>query len=208
MEPTPHSESPIGRVVRAASLTEYWARVYQPREQPLVPAIADYAYGRFVTIEVEEPADQPLGRIVGLIYNLRDLNQDGEFGGPARTGGDPRDVALPAYMDADPTILEIAGVGWCGTDDGYRQGVPPCIPPFQAEVRAMPMTEVRRFHQSDAGGLVCGYILPCLQSGPPLLTRLMPQHIDWLRRTFPEHQEALDVVYNMVAWNSVPGVNR
>ncbi len=199
---------PVGRVVKTNSHIEYLCRIFKELEDVQTPSSQDFAFGQFLEIVLEDHRGGDLGHVIGLVFNTHVMDPD--FGSPNRSqlDADTREVTLPTYMQPAFTMVEILGIGWRNTDGAYHQTIPPYAPLINAEVRPMSDSAIRQFHQADDSGLAIDYLTALVAHSHPLVGQLAIQQLQWLQETFPEHRDALAVIYNIVAWRSIVGVVR
>lgn len=199
---------PFGRIVKTNSHVEYLCRIYGHLEESYTPAASDFAFGRFVMVTLEDTQGNFLGHVVGVVFNT--LVMDPDFGAANRSqlDGDEIEVTLPTYMQSAFTMVEIAGIGWQDTRGHYAQTIPPHAPLINAEVRAMFPAEVQHFHKPRDDDFQVDYLTYLVSHSNPLVGHFVLQQIQWLQKTFPEQQDELEVIYNIVAWRSIIGVLR
>ncbi len=208
MDETSRSLPVVGKVAKTNSHVAYLCRINDDGEREMMPAASDFAFGRFVTVDLLGPKGTELGQVVGVIVDT--LIIDPDFGTPLsnQLNEDDRDVIMPGYLQAAHTLIEVVAIGWRGGDGFYQQTVPPHAPGIGALVQAMTESEVRRFHMPFPGVFRIDYLTFLNGQRQPLVSQVVMQKIHWLQQAFPEEQKTLEVIYNIVAWRSIVGAIR
>ncbi len=198
----------IGKVAKTNSHVAYLCRINEDGEREQMPAASDFAFGRFVSVDMAEPDGTDLGQVVGVIVDT--LIIDPDFGTPVGTQLDAveRDITLPGFLQAAFTLIEVVAIGWRGQSEHFQQAVPPHAPRIGAPVRAMDEGEAKSFHRPTPGTFQIDYLTFLIGQSQPLVSHVVLQKLEWLQQAFPEEQKTLEVVYNIVAWRSIVGALR
>lgn len=198
--------APIGKIVKSNSHVDYVCQVFGPGEVEHAPAPADFAFGSFVAMPLDEnAAGGP--RLVGIIYNTLLLNP--EFGslGPRLSPRAETEIFAPDYLAETATLVGIIAVGWFAPDGRARHGVPAVAAPVNGPVRRLTLEELLQFHTP---GQNAGQVQPSLHYAPlllaqnhPLIAPLLLSVIDQLSELFPASRSQLAVVRDNLAWKSI-----
>ncbi len=199
---------PVGRIVKTNSHIEYLCRVFKEREDIYTPSSRDFSFGRFLTIALEDHRGGDLGYVIGLVFDTHITDPEFGMANRSQLETEAREVTLPTYMQPAFTMVEIMGIGWQDMEGVYHQTIPPYAPLINAEVTPMGDAAIRAFHRSSTGRFTMDYLTALVAHNHPLVSQLAIQQLRWLQTTFPEQQEALAVIYNIVAWRSIVGVVR
>lgn len=197
------NDSPLGRIVKSNSHTDYVAQVYRRWEVPAPPSPKDYAFGTFARIAVEEQAE-----LIGIVYDTLLLNP--EFGalGPRLATREAVEVFAPDYLDEKGILIGIfiAGERRPNTDGTWHisHDVPSLAADVDAEVVAMDETEVCAFHATPVGPRVA-YFPRLLAQPSPVAPSLMLRVLDRLASMFPREQTRLSVLRRNIAWRASVG---
>ncbi len=98
----------IGKIVKSNTHVDYVCQVYGRGESPVPPQPADYQFGAFVGIELEEEG----GQLVGVIYNTLLLNPDFGTLGPRLSPRQELEVFTPDYLAETATLVGVFALGW------------------------------------------------------------------------------------------------
>ncbi len=198
----------IGKVAKTNSHVVYLCRIHADGEREQRPAASDFAFGRFVSVDMAEPDGTDLGQMIGVIVDT--LIVDPDFGTPvgSQLDADERDITMPGFLQAAFTLIEVVAIGWRRAGGCFRQAVPPHAPRIGALVRAMDEDEAVRFHMPTPGAFQIDYLTFLMGQSQPLVTQVVLQKLEWLQQAFPAERKALEVVYNIVAWRSIVGAIR
>ncbi len=193
----------IGKIAKSNTHVDYVCQIYNPGEIQPTPRPADYTFGTFVAIELEDEVGQIQGRLIGVIYNTLLMNP--EFGslGPRLSPRPELEVFAPDYLQETATLVGIIVLGGEDASGSVRQGVPGLAPSVGAPVRRLTEAELRRFHQTGGKGVRLGYVSVLLGQNNPLVPHLLMEIIDRLTELFPEQAGQLAVMRNNVAWKSI-----
>ena len=97
----------FGKIIKSSSHTDYVCRVYGPGEVEAPPSPADYAFGTFVCI----PLNEGSGHLVGLIYDTVLLNPDFSNLGLRLSPAPDLAVFSPDYLAEKVTLVGITATG-------------------------------------------------------------------------------------------------
>lgn len=183
----------LGKVVKSNSHTDYVGQVYGKHEAPYVPINTDYAFGTFVTIDMNGS-----GALVGLIYDTVLLNPD--FGRLGPRLSNETDLALfsPDYLNERATLIGITVIGQMDAK-GVRQGVPPIAANGDALIKIMEAEAIRAFHQVN-GRFQLAYVPLLLQLPNPLARQLAMTVVRGLGALLPEQEMLLTVIADDLLW--------
>lgn len=203
----PPASSVIGQLASTSSHVSYQCRVHNEGEREVRPPPSDYAFGRFVSVDLQEEDGSHLGESVGVIVDT--VLVDPDFGGGSSHLEEPDiEVTMPGYLQGVYTLIEVIAIGWRSREGSYVQGVPPHAPRLGAALRAMNESGAREFHMPRPGQFQIDYLTFLTAQNQPLISQLVLQKIDWLQQAFPDERQSLGVIYNLVAWRSVVGALR
>jgi hypothetical protein len=194
----------LGKLIKSSTHTDYVCQVYGPGEIEAPPSPADYAFGTFVRI----PLDEGNGHLVGIIYDTVLLNPDFGNLGPRLSPAPDLAVFSPDYLSEKVTLVGITAVGTLASDGTAIHGVPPLAAQIDALVERMDDETIRRFHRSgdtNPGGVLLGYAPLLLGLGSPLARHLLLHIVDRLTALFPDHAAHLSVLRGELAWQAVIG---
>ena len=192
----------IGKLTKSNSHTDYVCQVYGTAEIEAPPAPADYAFGTFVRI----PLDNAANDLVGLIYDTQLFNPDFGNLGPRLSPAPDLAVFSPDYLAEKVTLVGITAVGTLTPDGIATHGVPSLAAQIDALVERMDDDAIRRFHRSPGGNSVMlGYAPLLLAQGSPLSRHLLLHVVDRLTALFPDQEAHLSVLRGELAWQAVIG---
>ena len=198
----------IGKVAKTNSHVVYLCRINEDGTREQMPVASDFAFGRFVSVDMMEPDGTDLGQVVGVIVDT--LIVDPDFGTPvsSQLDDDERDITMPGFLQAAFTLIEVVAIGWRSGGEHFQQAVPPHAPRIGALVRAMDEDAVRRFHRPTLESFQIDYLTFLMGQSQPLVSQVVLQKLEWLQQAFPEERKSLEVIYNIVAWQSIVGAIR
>lgn len=161
----------IGKIVKSSSHIAYVCQVYGPREVEQAPVPADYAFGRFVRVQVrskqasshgeqrtpelENMSSEPRTYVIGVIYDTILVNP--EFGslGPRLSDGNQVELFSPDYISERAVLVSIMVLGMfqeqlptVGHSEMrcIRHGVPLLSLELGSEIETLADEEVKAFH--------------------------------------------------------------
>ncbi len=188
----------IGKIVKSNTHVDYVCQVYGRGESPVPPQPADYQFGAFVGIELEEEG----GQLVGVIYNTLLLNPDFGTLGPRLSPRQELEVFTPDYLAETATLVGVFALGWID-GDGAHQGVPPLAAAVNSPVALLAEADLVAFHQDRDGQLSLRYVPLLLGQNNPLAPPLVLSIVDRLAELFPAQRSRLAVMRNNIAWKSI-----
>jgi hypothetical protein len=189
----------IGKIVKSNSHIDYVCQVFGAGERQQVPAPADYAFGRFVRVEVEgDDAD-----LIGVIYNTILMNP--EFGslGPRLSSKSELEIFSPDYLNEKATLVGIFMLGSLPHRAGApaQQGIPPIGAAVDAPVIVLTADELRRFHAGPPAPRLA-YLPHLLSQANPLVPHLVLNILDQIGACYPDHEAELAVLRGNLAWRT------
>jgi len=194
--------SAIGKIVKSNNHVDYVCQVFGPGEIDQTPPPADYAFGTFVSVQLQEGA-LGAGRLVGVIYNTLLLNP--EFGslGPRLSPRADIEIFSPDYLSETATLVGVFTVGWFDAVSQPAQGVPAAAATVNALVQRLTRDEVAQFHTDRGGRLALHYAPLLLNQNNPLTPPLLLAIIDQLSELFSGSRSQLAVMRNNLAWKTI-----
>ena len=192
----------VGKLVKSGSHIDYVCQVYNTAEVEVLPVPADYAFGTFVHISLEDGA----ANLVGLIYDTVLLNP--EFGnlGPRLSPAPDLAIFSPDYLAEKVTLVGITALGTLAPDGTATHGVPPLAAQIDALVERMDEEAVRQFHCAPGSDTVrLGYVPLLLSLGSPLARHLVLHVIERLVTLFPDQTARLSVLRGELTWQATIG---
>lgn len=194
----------IGKIVKSNTHIDYVCQIFAPGEWHDPPAPEDYAFGRFVEIELpSRNGDARPAGLVGVIYNTVLLNPDFGSLGPRLSPRHEQEIFTPDYIVEKATLVGILALGWRDAEGRCHQGVPPLAADVDAPVMALSAEAIQAFHRDAQGVLALRYAPILLSMNNPLAPQLLLTIIDRLIQLFPEEARRLRVVRENVAWKSI-----
>jgi len=202
------SKSEIGKIIKSNSHIDYVCQIYGTGEAETVPESAEYKFGTFVAIELEDDdfgtqvADRQL---IGVIYDTLLMNPDYGNMGPRLSPRQETAVFTPDYLAETATLVGVITLGWMDAKKIYHQGMPVISGTINNKVSALTQDEICTFHTNSAEA-------PCMQYMPLLINQslsLAPQLImtviDNLIHLFDDEncKNQLKLMRNHIAWKSV-----
>ncbi|GAG66427.1 unnamed protein product [marine sediment metagenome] len=188
--------SPIGKIVKSNSHTDYVCQIYTAGEIAEPPKPVDYAFSTFVSIPMNEG-----GSLVGLIYDTVLLNPDFGRLGPRLSSEVDLAFFSPDYLNEKLTLVGIAAIGTLMKTGDVLQGVPPVTVNSDTLVYKMTLDQTRAFHAGNPGPNLA-YASLLLAQGSPLSPYLLRQVIDRLIELFPSNTALLSVLQTDLIWKS------
>ncbi len=206
-------QRPIGVIVNSDSHIHYWCQVYGQHEIADPPAPTEYAFGRFVKVDLPasapEDGNTPL-TLMGVIYDTVLVNPAfGSLGPRLSTSDEQRAIFSPDYLTERATLLRVLALGTVdATGRRVQHGVPPLALELGAVLHPCIDVEVRDFHFFADGGppggdrpyLHMGYLPQLIGQPSGLLPQTALCIIDQVQALFPEHSKLLSIVRRNLAW--------
>ena len=194
--------SAIGKIVKSNTHIDYVCQVYNPGEIDAWPQPADYSFGTFVAIRLEENG-LPGGQLIGVIYNTLLMNPDFGSLGPRLSPRQELEVFTPDYLAETATLVGIIAVGWITAAGDCYQGVPALAATVNNPVYRLDDEELCRFHRNGCGELGLRYLPLLLAQNNPLVPPLLLNIVDRLMALFPDQRMQLTLMRNNLAWKSI-----
>lgn len=193
----------LGKLAKSSSHTEYVCQVYGPGEIETPSHPADYAFGTFVRI----PLDETSGDLVGLVYDTVLLNPDFGNLGPRLSPVSDLAVFSPDYLAEKVTLVGITAIGTLASDGTATHDVPPLAAQIDTLVERMDDDAIHRFHRPAGASQVVriGYAPLLLSLGSPLARHLLLNVVDRLTILFPKQATHLSVLRGELVWQTVIG---
>ena len=133
----------LAKIVKSNSHIDYVGRVIDALEVENPPCAADYGFGQFVSLPVDEGQD-----VIGVVYNTQLLNPDyGNFG-PRLSPVSELSVFSPDFINEQGILIGILLLGWRDKlAKTNHHGVPRRVIPVNQEVFRLDEAEVLEFHR-------------------------------------------------------------
>jgi hypothetical protein len=192
----------IGKIVKSNTHIDYVCQVYGVGEVKQCPEPADYCFGAFVAIELDDGAPQG-NRLVGIIYNTLLMNPDYGSLGPRLSPRQDLEIFTPDYLAETATLVGLIALGWIDDQGVNRQGVPPHAATVNNRVVCLSDDELAAFHRGPTGKLALHYAPLLLSQQNPLVLPLLIHIIDRLTALCPEDHGQLMLMRNNLAWRSI-----
>ena len=189
----------IAKIVKSNSHVDYVARVFDTLETATPPAVSDYRFGQFVSIQNGDRA------VIGVIYNSQLLNPDyGNYGPRLATPSERNAVFSPDYLNEQGVLIGLLLVGWRDAN-GYRQGLPREVLPVNAAVETLDDEQLRAFHHPH-GALELSYYPHVTTHAGFFTFALLNEIADQLERlTDQPNQARLQVLRKSLQWQQTMG---
>ncbi len=192
----------IGKIVKSNTHVDYVCQVYNPGEIDAWPQPADYSFGTFVAIRLDDNG-MPGGQIIGVIYNTLLMNPDFGSLGPRLSPRQDLEIFTPDYLAETATLVGIIAVGWIDAAGVCRQGVPAPAPTVNNPVYRVDDIDLRAFHRDGRGGVGLRYLPLLIGQNNPLVPPLLIHIVDQLAALFPDQRLQLALMRNNLAWKSI-----
>ena len=192
----------IAKIVKSNSHVDYVARVFDTLETAAPPAVSDYRFGQFVSIQNGDR------EVIGVIYNSQLLNPDyGNYGPRLATPSERNAVFSPDYINEQGVLIGLLLVGWHDAQ-GYRQGLPREVLPVNATVETLDDEQLRAFHHPH-GALELSYYPHVTTHAGFFAFALLNEIADQLDRlTDQPNQARLQVLRKSLQWQQTMGTMR
>lgn len=183
----------LGKVVKSNSHTDYVCQIYGKYEIESAPTNTDYAFGTFVSIELDAHS-----ALIGLIYDTVLLNPD--FGRLGPRLSTESDLALfsPDYLNERATIVGIVIVGQVN-NGSCRQGTPHIAANSDSIVRQLSEDDILDFHEVE-GRLRIAYLPQLIQRPDPLTHQLALAVVQHLEQIMPQQGSLLNLLEDDLCW--------
>jgi hypothetical protein len=135
----------LGKIVKSNSHTDYVCQIFGQGEAEYVPRNADYAFGTFAKIDLDDTGQHCL---VGLIYDTMLLNPDFGRLGPRLSTESELQIFSPDYLNERAVLTGILVIGQMSTAQ-VQQGVPMLAATNEAQVHQLDDASIKRFHYAD-----------------------------------------------------------
>lgn len=192
----------IGKIVNSASHIDYACQIFSKGEYSPLPLPDRYAFGQFVSIEVDNTVT-PISRLIGIVYDTQLVNPDFGSLGPRLNTPEDTLVTMPDYLTEIATLVGIYAIGWQTRDNLTYQGIPPITATLNGFVSTLAVEEIEYFHQHEDAGPRLAYLPVLMNQGHPLVPQLLTRIVDQLNEQFPFHQNQLNILRNNFAWKSI-----
>ena len=194
----------VGKIVKSNTHVDYVCQVYSANEIAECPLPTDYCFGGFVSILLNDPANNlGGGQLIGVIYNTLLMNPDFGSLGPRLSSHDDVAVFTPDYLAETATLVGVLALGWVDAAGDYHQGVPALSATVNNAVHCLTEDGMRAFHQDTAGRLALRYVPLLLGQSNALAMPLLINIVDRLEALFPDQRGQLKLMRNNLAWKSV-----
>lgn len=191
----------IGKIVKSNTHVDYVCQVYNANEVAVCPQPADYCFGGFVSIQLDDTGAS--GQLIGVIYNTLLMNPDFGSLGPRLSSQDDVAIFAPDYLAETATLVGVLALGAVDGAGHYSQGVPPLAATVNNAVHCLSEAQLRDFHQDAVGRLALRYVPLLLAQSNSLSMPLLINIVDRLEGLFPNQREQLKLMRNNLAWKSV-----
>lgn len=192
----------IGKIVKSNTHIDYVCQVYNAGEIDRTPEPADYSFGTFVSIHLED--DEETGaKLVGVIYNTLLMNPDFGNLGPRLSPRQELEVFSPDYLAETATLVGIIALGWIDRDGTCHQGVPALAATVNHRVTMLDEGVLCDFHRADGGAVSLRYVPLLLSQNNPLVPPLLINVVQRLEALFPDQRDRLELMRNNLAWKSI-----
>jgi hypothetical protein len=190
----------LAKIVSSNSHIDYVARVVDDLDADFAPSAADYGFGQFVSIPLDDDAEA-----VGVIYDSRLVNPEYSSYGPRLSPRPTLSKFSPDYLNEQGVLLGILLLGI--SEAGINiQGVPRRVVPPGQDVIKMDAEAVIRFHQDEGGKLRVHYYPQIItHSGAfavPLLDSIIAEIASGCSE---EDRNRLNVLGKTLAWQGTFG---
>jgi hypothetical protein len=192
----------IGKIVKSNTHVDYVCQVYGPGEIDAWPQPADYSFGAFAAIRLEENG-MPGGQLIGVIYNTLLMNPDFGSLGPRLSPRQELEIFTPDYLAETATLVGIIALGWIDAAGVCHQGVPALAATVNSPVYRLDDIELANFHRDSRGSVALRYVPLLLGQNNPLVPPLLIHIVDRLSELFPDQRVPLTLMRNNLAWKSI-----
>lgn len=195
----------LGTVVKSNSHCDYVVQLNTGRDVIDPPAIGDYGFGQFVTLETEKQH-----WAVGIIYNSQLFNPAFLNNGPQLTGI-PDPLFTPDLIQETKTLLNVVLVGSLDHQGKHiygQHGIPRHVVPVNMPVYCMDAKSRHQFHLTADKQPQFRYYGHLLNCGGTFATQLTQQVLTELSDSglFSDtDQRALQVLCKELAWKNTLG---
>ena len=164
----------IGKIVKSNTHIDYVCQVYNPGEVEPCPLPADYSFGTFVSIHLDD-GDAAANQLVGVIYNTLLMNPDFGNLGPRLSPRQELEVFSPDYLAETATLVGIIALGWIDAEGSSHQGVPALAATVNNRVTILEERALHAFHRDGKGNVSLRYVPVLLSQNNPLVPPLADQ---------------------------------
>jgi hypothetical protein len=186
----------IGKVVKSNAHHDYVCQVYQTREVAHPPARADYQFGNYMRIVLDDER-----WLIGLIYDTILVNPAfGQLGPRLSPGGDLA-IFSPDYLQEKMVLVGVVVIGTMAANGSRTQGVPLPAASSDALVEQMDAAAIIAFHQQGSQ-FYLAYLPYLLTLHTPLTVSLARVVLHRLRSLFPDQRDYLMVIQQHLSWQS------
>ena len=198
----------LGMVVKSNSHCDYVVQLNTDRDVIDPPAVSDYGFGQFVTLETDEQH-----WAVGIIYNSQLFNPAFLNSGPQLTGA-PDPMFTPDLIQETKTLLNVVLVGSLVNQGklAYGQhGIPRHVVPVNTPVYCMDDKGRHQFHLDVDQRPQFRYYGHLLNCGGTFATQLTQQVLTDVSNSglFTDtDQRALQVLCKELTWKNTLGAMR
>lgn len=200
-----HQGCKLGAVVKSNSHCDYVVQLNTDKDVIDPPAVSDYGFGQFVTLETETQH-----WAVGIIYNSQLFNPAFLNSGPQLTST-PDPLFTPDLIQETKTLLNVVLVGSLA-NQGKRiygqHGIPRNVVPVNTPVYRMDNKSRHQFHLSADNRPQFRYYGHLLNCGGTFATQLTQQVLSELDESglFTDaDQRALQVLCKELTWKNTLG---
>lgn len=186
----------LGKIVQSNDHLDYLCQIYRTDEVERPPSPEDYAYGRFVGVDL--PGG---GSLIGVIYDTRLFNPDFGRLGPRLSPENDLEIFSPDYLEERAVLVAIAALGTLEPDGAPSQATPALTPAPDALVHRLSDETIRGFHSAN-GRLQLAYAPRLLGRRSQTIPELLLVIVDQLSELFPDQTRLLALLKDDLLWRA------
>ena len=190
----------IARIVSSNSHIDYVGRVIDEFDVDSPPTQADFGFGDFVSVNVDER------QLVGVIYDSRLINPEYANFGPRLSPAPSSATFTPDFIGEQGILIGILLLGVSDKSGSAIHGIPrPIIPPG-IYVENLNDESVRKFHTDSAGKMQMHYYSQIIANAGNLAVPLLEAIIATLSRDCSENDyNRFDLLRQNLKWQRTVG---
>ncbi len=192
----------LAKIVSSNSHVDYVGRVVDTLDADAPPSPADYGFGQFVSIPLNEEMD-----VVGVIYNSILANPDYGSFGPRLSPAPELSVLSPDYLNEQGVLIGILLLGWRELESkAIHQGVPRRVIPVNQEIYRLDDKDVFEFHKDASGRVQLHYYSQVITHAGLFSVPLIEAILEQLETSCaPEERQRLCVLKQALVWQRTVG---